>query len=251
MLLKISLGFAILVGLVTLYVTHFNVGGKITDLNYQLTTTAQELDTSRANETQLRADVKTLKTQLDTTVENYTEATNQLAQVTARAEEQFERANKATAALETTTQERNDAQRELAQWRAFDMTPEQIRNNLSTLRSLESQLTVAQTDIETYTRENDRLKRELRRYTGDREQEVILPPGTKGNVVAVDPKYDFVILDIGGNQGVLENAKMLVNRDGKLIGRVQITEVEPNRSIANVLPEWKQDEIIEGDQVVF
>ena len=131
------------------------------------------------------------------------------------------------------------------------MTPEQIRNNLSTLRSLESQLTVAQTDIETYTRENDRLKRELRRYTGDREQEVILPPGTKGNVVAVDPKYDFVILDIGGNQGVLENAKMLVNRDGKLIGRVQITEVEPNRSIANVLPEWKQDEIIEGDQVVF
>jgi cell shape-determining protein MreC len=67
----------------------------------------------------------------------------------------------------------------------------------------------------------------------------------------VDPKYDFVILDIGAKEGVLPNAKMMVNRDGKLIGKVKITSVEPNRSIANVMPEWKQDEIMEGDQVLF
>ena len=69
--------------------------------------------------------------------------------------------------------------------------------------------------------------------------------------MAVDPKYDFVILNIGREQGVLENAKMLVNRDGKLVGRVQITNVEPNRSVANILQEWKQDELMEGDQVIF
>src|SRR3546814_1545556 len=64
------------------------------------------------------------------------------------------------------------------------------------------------------------------------------------------PKYDFVVLDIGENQGVLERAQMLVNRDGKLIGKIQITQVEPNRSIANVLQDWKQEEIMEGDQEI-
>jgi hypothetical protein len=46
---------------------------------------------------------------------------------------------------------------------------------------------------------------------------------------------------------------MLINRDGQLVGKVKITAVEPNRSIANVLPEWKQEgnEVMEGDQVFF
>jgi cell shape-determining protein MreC len=101
------------------------------------------------------------------------------------------------------------------------------------------------------SRELTRVQNELDRYTGAVEKPVQLPPGTKGNVVAVDPKYDFVILDIGEEQGVLPRAKMMINRDGKLIGKVQITSVQPNRSIANVLPEWKQDEVMEGDQVLF
>jgi hypothetical protein len=50
---------------------------------------------------------------------------------------------------------------------------------------------------------------------------------------------------------VLPYAKLLVNRDGKLIGKVQITSVDKNRSVANILPEWKQDEVMEGDQVLF
>ena len=84
------------------------------------------------------------------------------------------------------------------------------------------------------------------------EPEIQLPATAKGNIVAVDPKYDFVILDIGGNQGLEPGAKLLVNRDGRLIGQLRITSVEPNRAIANVLPEWKQEgvEIMEGDQVI-
>jgi cell shape-determining protein MreC len=69
-------------------------------------------------------------------------------------------------------------------------------------------------------------------------------------VIAVDPKYDFVVLDIGGNQGILENAKLIINRDGKFIGKVRVTSVEPNRSVANVMPEWKQDDIMEGDVAI-
>jgi cell division protein FtsL len=64
MLLKISLGLAILVGLATLYVTNVQVGTKITDLNTQLSQTTSELNTSKENEQKLTADNRTLKGQV-------------------------------------------------------------------------------------------------------------------------------------------------------------------------------------------
>ena len=106
-------------------------------------------------------------------------------------------------------------------------------------------------DNKTLSQELKRTQVELKRYTGDREPEVELPAGTKGSVVAVDPKYDFIVIDIGEQQGVLPYAKLLINRGGKLIGKVQVTSVDKNRSVANILPEWKQDEVMEGDQVLF
>jgi hypothetical protein len=68
--------------------------------------------------------------------------------------------------------------------------------------------------------------------------------------VAVDPKYEFVVLDIGGNQGVLERGEMLVNRSGRMVAKVRILTVHADRSVANVLPDWKQGEILEGDMVI-
>ena len=118
---------------------------------------------------------------------------------------------------------------------------------------MERQNEVLTTDNTVMNRKVKGLEKELARYRGDVEPDPTLPAGTKGSVVAVDPKYDFVVINLGGNQGMVENAKLLVNRDGKFLGKVKITNVEPDRSIANVLPEWKTpgDEIMEGDQVIF
>ena len=54
-----------------------------------------------------------------------------------------------------------------------------------------------------------------------------------GKVLAVDSKYEFVVLNIGGNQGVAKNGKLLVHRDGKLVAKLRVTNVECNSSIAN------------------
>jgi regulator of replication initiation timing len=251
MLLKISLGLAILLGVATIFLTHTQLGGKINDLTTELADTQTQLTTSQQSEAKLRTETKNLRAQVDDTTRALNEATNSLAQAQSKAQEQQDRADRASAELNTVTAERNTAQAELSQWRLFEMNPDQIRNQLSRLRQVERERDVFATDNQTLQRELTRTKNELARYTGDREPEVELPAGTKGNIVAVDPKYDFVILDIGEQQGVLPRAKMMINRDGKLIGKVQITSVQPNRSIANVLPEWKQDEVMEGDQVLF
>ncbi len=251
MLLKISLGLAILIGLGTLYVTHFQVAPKIGELKTSLTDTQTQLTTANSEASKAKKEAKDLQGKLDIAVKAYSDTTNVLAATYARAEEQTLRANKASTDLAERTKERNEARDELATWKTLGYGIEQMRARLSLVAGLEKERDVLGDENKILNRKLRVSEAELARFTGAIEPEVVLAPGVKGKIVAVDAKYDFVVLDIGEKQGVLSNAKMLVNRDGKLIGKVKITNVEPNRSIANIMPEWKQDDILEGDQVIF
>jgi hypothetical protein len=79
---------------------------------------------------------------------------------------------------------------------------------------------------------------------------VLLPAGIRGKVLVLDPKYNFVVLNVGEDQGLLEHGELLVKRDGNLVAKVIVTRVQKGQSIANVLPGWSLGEILEGDQVI-
>jgi hypothetical protein len=66
----------------------------------------------------------------------------------------------------------------------------------------------------------------------------------------VDPKWDFVVLDVGEKQNVVPHGVMMVSRDGKLIAKVKIVSVQTDRSIANIMPSWRLGEVMEGDLVL-
>ena len=68
-------------------------------------------------------------------------------------------------------------------------------------------------------RKRNRLQNQLNELIGT-NYVVALPAGLKGKVVVVDPKWDFVVLNIGDDQGVLKDGEMLVSRDGKLVAKV-------------------------------
>ena len=68
--------------------------------------------------------------------------------------------------------------------------------------------------------------------------------------MAVDPKWEFVVLNVGEDQGVLPDGEMLVSRDGKLVAKVIVRSVQKNRCIANIVPGWQLGDIIEGDSVI-
>lgn len=251
MLLRISLIVALVAGLAALYVGHFQVSERLTTLTTNLETAENNAAQARAAEQKARAEAKSAREELaeanaklDDAVTTLNTTTEQLAQQKARADELFDN-------LTNVTRERNEAQTELAAYQGTGLRPEQIREQRELYNKIVSERNAFVAENKVLLRNVEQLKNELSRFIGDREQVVELPPGLKGNVVAVDPKYDFVVLDIGGNQGVLENGQMLVNRDGKLVAKVRITRVEPNRSIANIVPGWKQDEVMEGDQVVY
>lgn len=79
---------------------------------------------------------------------------------------------------------------------------------------------------------------------------VVLPAGLMGKVSAVDPKWDFVVLDIGANHGLLKNGEMTISRGGKLVARVKLAKVETDYAIANVMAGFKKSDVQEGDDIL-
>ena len=127
-------------------------------------------------------------------------------------------------------------------WTALGVTPEQIR-------AFQAQLTKLQADNRFLVRHNSELEFKLSRYEGP-EKEVKMPTTLTGKILAVDPKFQFVVLNIGGNQGVAKDGNLLVSREGKLVAKLRVTRVESNSSIANIIRDWKVADVKEGDQVL-
>ncbi len=79
-----------------------------------------------------------------------------------------------------------------------------------------------------------------------------MPEGLAGKVLAVDPKYEFVVLNVGEKQGVLADGQMLVSHNGKLVAKLRITDdIKDDKCIANVMPGWKFSDVTEGDTVLL
>jgi DNA-binding transcriptional MerR regulator len=250
MLLKISLVLAILVGAATLFFTG-SVKQKIDDQTARANAAETAQKTAEDKERTARNDAKKSKEAFENASKELNQATNVLGEVTKNLAIQQKRADKASTDLVGMTEERNQARQELNQWTALGFPIDKVREQLAQNKQLTTERAAMQTENKTLLRRSTELQARLDRYERPEDREVPLPAGTKGKVVAVDPKYDFVVLDIGANQQLVEGAKMLVNRDGRLVAKVKITRVEQNRAIANIMPEWKQDEVLEGDQVVY
>jgi hypothetical protein len=60
-------------------------------------------------------------------------------------------------------------------------------------------------------------------------------PGLRGTVLAVNQAYNFVVLNLGGRQGVEPNSEMLVLRGGTPIGRIRVSSVEPATAIGDII----------------
>jgi hypothetical protein len=129
------------------------------------------------------------------------------------------------------------------------LTPDQIIKLSSSLKDAQNAIEVANEEKTVLTRTMGRLKNQLDALTGTGDHVVTLRADLKGKILVVDPKWDFVVLSIGEDQGVLQDGELLVSRDGKLVAKVVVRSIEKDRCIANIVPGWKLGEVIEGDEV--
>jgi hypothetical protein len=77
-----------------------------------------------------------------------------------------------------------------------------------------------------------------------------MKPDLRGKVLVADPKWEFVVLDIGEDGGAKVNGELLVSRNGRLVAKIIIRDVQKDRAIANLMPGWKLGDVSEGDQVI-
>jgi hypothetical protein len=77
--------------------------------------------------------------------------------------------------------------------------------------------------------------------------------GVRGAVLAANQAYNFVVLNLGGRQGVEPNSEMLVVRDGTLIGRIRISSVEPATAIGDIVTSClaRGVQVQPGDIVIY
>ena len=150
--------------------------------------------------------------------------------------------------LAKANQDLSTAQADLAAYKATGKSPTEIGRLDAQIRQYQKEIAALTDESKLFARDNTRLKNELKKYTGP-ATDITLPADLKGKVVVVDPKWDFVVLDVGDEQGVLDNGELLVSRDGKLVAKVIVRTVEKGRCIANIMSGWKLGEVFEGDVV--
>lgn len=108
---------------------------------------------------------------------------------------------------------------------------------------LESTIDVLLTENETLQKRITDLAQAARR---------LREAASHGKVVGVQPGWGFAVLNLGDKHGTRRNDTFILARDGRAVGRLKVTAVEPNRSIADIVPGSlaRGDTVRLGDDVV-
>ena len=248
MLIRISLILAIVAAIAAGTLNIVQVRDKITTLMSQR-------DDYHSQRDQVQGQLDTTNKKLARTESDLSRTQQQLADAnTARkaaedtAAAQQKRADDLSDKLTETTQERDDAQTKLAAYTATGVSAEQVGKLNGQLRDALAAVEAVNEEKVVLNHTIVSLKAELNEFIGT-NADILLPANLTGKILVVDPKWDFVVLNIGDDQGVIQNGQLLVSRDGKLVAKVIVRAVEKDRCIANIMPGWKLGEVIEGDDV--
>ncbi len=197
-----------------------------------------------------------------------------VAAANARSDETQTKVASTEAELITAQNERNDLERkrrenetEIAQLRKRIEESEggpavSINPSTPATADLRAQLEDAKRQLDAVEREKTLLSDKIRTAPGrapqpETEKTRRLPaggnPAIRGTVLAVNRAYNFVVLNLGGRQGVEPNSEMLVLRGGSFIGKIRISSVEPATAIGDIITSSlaRGVQVQPGDTVIY
>lgn len=251
LLLRITLGIAIVAALATTALVWVQVKPQVEGI------IAKRDEFEGKWKTELAARQKAVK-ELQETSEKLKTTEDNLAKTTEAKNKAEANVSTLDASVKSLTGQLNQAKEEitriaqqLSAWAATGLTVDQVKATVAELKTAKDANAAMEEEKKLLTKDIDRLNRELLIYRGTNDAPVVLKQGTKGKIMVVDPKWDFVVIDIGINQELLPNGILMVSRAGKLIGKIKVATVQQDRAIANILPGWKLEELMEGDLVFY
>ncbi len=206
----------------TLETTKSSLSTRTTELagkTKELEETTATLETTVAEKATVEASLATSEAAKDKAEAELSDVTGQLASKTSE--------------VESLTAQVAEKDATIAQLTVPGSTPtEEVDPSGPTPREQELEALVASLE-----EKNTQLRSENETYEekeSDRKAQV-MRDGLEGQVLAVNPAWNFVVLSIGDNRGVVNNAELLLKRDGRYLGKVRVTSVEPSTSIADIV----------------
>ncbi|CAN5801227.1 hypothetical protein BH20VER1_BH20VER1_30900 [soil metagenome] len=99
----------------------------------------------------------------------------------------------------------------------------------------------------------DRIRSAEQREEAPARRRAAVTPAIRGTVLAVNQSYNFVVLNLGGRQGLQTNTEMLVMRGSSPIGRIRVSSVEPATAIGDILSHSlaRGVQVQPGDNVIY
>ncbi len=248
-MLRICLIVTILAGLAAGALTFTKVQDIITTTRQQRDEWHQKDTSEVAAHNTTKKTLTETKTKLETTQKNLAQTKSSLDAANSKVDDLTKNNTDLTAKLDKASADRDEAQQKLERWSGLP--------DPAAIRGIMADLEKTRKAKEAVIGENKLLAAKVMEWVNRWDNyfhdtaPVILPTGLRGKILAVDPKYDFVVLNIGDEQGVKERGEMMVDRNGKLLGKVRIKSVSKNRCVANILPDWQRGQMMEGDEVLY
>jgi hypothetical protein len=204
----------------------------------------QENTAAVSEQNRLHGELLDTKRQLAASVEKATAYDQQIAQANENAQAQ----NKTISQLHDLIQRASPPQPPTAsadEVNALKTRVEKAEAELAESRQLEETMHQRLKDIDSKSTAVDESRREKARQ--------LQRAKTIGRILAVNPGWNFVVLSIGDKQGVTPDSTLLVLRGGAQIAKVRVKSIEPNQSIADVIPSTvrRGQTVKPGDNVVF
>ena len=253
---KIFLGLAILFMLLSA-VLGFLTKSKISDVRADLATTKATSASQAQQITKAQSDLKAAKSD--------NASLTQQAQASAKA------ASDAQAAIDSSKKEKDDIQKQLddANTQVKTLTEQVANSKNSGTGTNTSQPSVDQqklAELTTKVKEDSEINKKLTETNSSLQSQVddfkkarnaltlqARARSLAGEVLAVQPSWNFVIVSIGDRQGVTMNEPLLVKRGATLVAKLRVTSVEPATSVADIIsssvPQGMR--VMPGDRVIY
>ncbi|NJK90943.1 MAG: hypothetical protein HC904_03365 [Blastochloris sp.] len=202
---------------------------------------------------------KATREELKTTQETLTTTTSKLADTEAKVQEVTTKLAGATKDLETakTAQAEAETQKNEAVSQLKVVMDDLGGRNA---KEVVAQLSQSQEKIQVIEREKkiveDALAQKAALVAKFEEQDRMreqgyAPDDLSGRVVTINKDWNFVVLDVGKDNKLVEGVELVVYRGDSLIGKIKTVSVDATNAIADILPDATKSEIQIGDRVIF
>ncbi len=141
----------------------------------------------------------------------------------------------------------------------FPGGPDQLQTKLEALKAdidtLSAKLAVVDKEVEVATTAVAEQGKTISRLNEQQTQrtKAISLSQREGIIIAVNPDWAFCIINMGKTDGVSTDSRLLVKRGAQLIGKLNITQIENNQTVAEIDTKSlkKGVSVQPGDQVIF